>query len=267
MYATLATLWRSGAQVDIEALNPICKRDFVSPTTSGNCLCGEGEFCLCTPSLASDVIIELEDGNGTNVVFIERRDGRGLAMVGGFVRVGESAEAAAAREVKEETGLDITWLHQWCTFSAPNRDPRRHTAALVFIGRARGAPRAADDAKVCTGIHDILLVHLLTVPCLCRVCVSCHLRSYRATRRRLRSTMAAVRSSAPLCWPYPGAIYALHCSQSATKCAPTVVSAYIARWHPTGRKYNRHRSLMQKSGATTGHVDGACRGGLVAFPR
>ena len=130
-------------------VNDLCRRDFVRPASVGSCLCGEKQFCLCTPSLAADVIIELEDAAGhvESVVFIERRDGRGLAMVGGFVKVGEAAEAAAEREALEETGLRLTRLRQWCTFSSPSRDPRRHTAALVHVGRARGTPRAADDAK------------------------------------------------------------------------------------------------------------------------
>ena len=74
-------------------LNSLCTRDFVEPAASGSCLCGEKEFCLCTPSLAADVI-ELEDSVGT-VRHVEsslnaRTVGRGLAMVGGFVKVGES---------------------------------------------------------------------------------------------------------------------------------------------------------------------------------
>ena len=142
-------------------VNPLCLRDFVEPTASGTCLCGEKKYCLCTPSLASDIIIELEDDTGTptHIVFIERGDGRGLAMVGGFVKVGESAEAAAAREALEETGLSVTSLRQWCLFSKPKRDPRRHTAALVFAARARGTPRAADDAK---GIRTVAIKELQT---------------------------------------------------------------------------------------------------------
>mmetsp|Transcript_42380 Transcript_42380/g.133725 ORF Transcript_42380/g.133725 Transcript_42380/m.133725 type:complete len:224 (-) Transcript_42380:748-1419(-) len=144
-------------------LNSLCTRDFVEPAASGTCLCGDKEFCLCTPSLAADVIIELEDSVGTvrHVVFIERKDGRGLAMVGGFVKVGESAEAAAAREAAEETGLEVTQLQQWCMFSEPRRDPRRHTAALVFVGRARGTPRSGDDAK---GIRVVSISDLQRAP-------------------------------------------------------------------------------------------------------
>lgn len=145
IYAVCITFWHARTP----AINALCTRDFVTPAAEGTCLCGEKQFCLCTPSLASDIIIELEDERGAvrDIVFIERKDGRGLAMVGGFVRVGESAEDAAVREALEETGLNVHHLRQWCMFSRPRRDPRRHTAALVFVARAKGIPHAHDDAK------------------------------------------------------------------------------------------------------------------------
>lgn len=157
MAVTLRHIWWT------KHLNPLCARDFVSPSARGTCLCGENEYCLCGPSLAADTIIELEDSRGdvSHLVFIERRDGRGLAMVGGFVRVGESAEDAAAREALEETGLQVHSLRQWCMFSQPERDPRRHTAAQVFVARARGKPRAADDAK---GVRVVRLAELHHAP-------------------------------------------------------------------------------------------------------
>ena len=139
--------------------NPICARDFVDPKLRGSCFSGADGYSMCTPSLAADVIIELLDARGevSSLVFIVRGDGRGLAIVGGFVRVGESAEAAAAREALEETGLTVDSVRQWCLFSAPNRDPRRYTAAQVHIATARGVPRAADDAK---GVRAIPLAEL-----------------------------------------------------------------------------------------------------------
>jgi len=133
-------------------LSKICQRDFTDTAAIGSCLCGKGEFCLCTPSLAVDAIVELVPATGvrnadTRIAFVLRGDGRGLALIGGFLQVGEAAEDGVRREVLEETGLGLAHLEQFCLFSAPDRDPRRHTAALVFIARSHGEPRAGDDAK------------------------------------------------------------------------------------------------------------------------
>ena len=46
-------------------------------------------------------------------------------------------------------------------FSRPRRDPRRHTAALVFVARARGVPKARDDAK---GVRVVPIAQLQTAP-------------------------------------------------------------------------------------------------------
>lgn len=90
-----------------------------------------------------DIIIETSDG----IVLIKRKNPpHGWAIPGGFIDYGESAEDAAMREAKEETGLNIEYLRQFHTYSAPDRDSRFHTISVVFIGRARGEPKASDDA-------------------------------------------------------------------------------------------------------------------------
>jgi 8-oxo-dGTP diphosphatase len=95
------------------------------------------------PTPTVDIIIEI----GDRIVLIKRKNPPfGWALPGGFVDYGESFEAAAGREAKEETGLDVTGLYQFHTYSDPGRDARLHTASTVFIGRADGIPVAGDDA-------------------------------------------------------------------------------------------------------------------------
>jgi asparagine synthase (glutamine-hydrolysing) len=62
------------------------------------------------------------------------------------VDYGESLEEAAVREAREETGLEVELLCQFYTYSAPDRDPRFHTITTVYIAKAKGVPRGADDA-------------------------------------------------------------------------------------------------------------------------
>jgi 8-oxo-dGTP diphosphatase len=100
------------------------------------------------PTPTTDIIIELIDRPHRPIVLIERLNPpHGWALPGGFVDYGESLETAAIREAKEEVGLDVSLIEQFHLYSAPDRDPRQHTIALVFIATATGEPIAQDDAK------------------------------------------------------------------------------------------------------------------------
>jgi len=91
------------------------------------------------------VDILIESGNG--IILIRRKNPPpGWALPGGFVDPDESAEHAAIREAREETGLALEHMRQFGVYSEPGRDPRFHTISTVFVARGAGIPAAADDA-------------------------------------------------------------------------------------------------------------------------
>ena len=105
--------------------------------------CGSEVKQYRNPFPTVDIIIESAGG----IVLIERRnEPLGWALPGGFVDYGESLESAAVREAREETSLEISELRLLGCYSDPARDDRMHTISTVYIAKAQGVPRAADDA-------------------------------------------------------------------------------------------------------------------------
>ena len=102
-----------------------------------------------TPFLSVDGIIELyKEEMFEGIVLIERLNPPlGMAIPGGFVDIGEKVEDAVVREMKEETDLDVSIRSLLGIYSDPKRDPRFHTASVVYICTAEGIPRGLDDAK------------------------------------------------------------------------------------------------------------------------
>lgn len=87
------------------------------------------------PAVTCDCVVFGFDGKQLNILLIKR----GLepykgewALPGGFVRIDESCENCAMRELKEETNMDNDYLRQFGTFSEPKRDPRERVITVAY---------------------------------------------------------------------------------------------------------------------------------------
>ncbi|MGD9816078.1 MAG: NUDIX domain-containing protein [Hyphomonadaceae bacterium] len=108
-----------------------------------------------TPLLTVDCVVF---DRADRLLLIERGDppfkGR-YALPGGFVDVGETVEAAALRELKEETGIDGKIVRLIGVYSDPKRDPRAHTASAAFLVRPRSTRvQQGSDAASAAFVQD-----------------------------------------------------------------------------------------------------------------
>src|SRR5262245_60857719 len=117
--------------------------------------CCKDNFCMITykyprPALATDVVAFTRRENQLELILIRRAEEpfkEKWALPGGFLRVGETLEACAQRELGEETGLEQGFisdmqLELFGTYSNPDRDPREHVVSIAFLGLLE--PRSRD---------------------------------------------------------------------------------------------------------------------------
>jgi 8-oxo-dGTP diphosphatase len=88
------------------------------------------------PALTVDVVIFTLRENRLQLLLIQRRElpfAEMWALPGGFVRVEESLEEAASRELEEETGVSEAYLEQLYTYGEVERDPRGRVVTVAYF--------------------------------------------------------------------------------------------------------------------------------------
>ena len=104
-------------------------------------------------ALTVDCVVFGLDDEDLKVLLIQRDQepfaGR-WALPGGFVRLDETVDQAARRELQEETGLEKVFLEQLYTFSDLERDPRERVVTVAYYALVRLSAhqvKAATDAR------------------------------------------------------------------------------------------------------------------------
>lgn len=118
-----------------------------------------------TPTITVDMVIFKKQVTTLHLLLIQRQKPpyQGCwALPGGKLDANESVEQAAARELREETGITGIALRQYHVFSEPGRDPRGHSISVAFYGFAETATEASagDDASAAAWFNLSALPHL-----------------------------------------------------------------------------------------------------------
>lgn len=105
------------------------------------------------PAVTVDCVVFGTDDKELKVLLVQRdiEPFEGCwALPGGFVHIDEGLDAAARRELQEETGLGRVYLEQLCTFGDVDRDPRGRVVSVAYYALVKLSDhrvRAATDAR------------------------------------------------------------------------------------------------------------------------
>ena len=118
-------------------------------------VCGRGLLGRWGANFAADALVVRPGAEGLEMIAVERKDNGQWAIPGGMVDGDEEAHETAARELTEETGVELDLSGATLVYRGYVDDPRNtdnawmETAALLYRVTpedGRLAPRAGDDA-------------------------------------------------------------------------------------------------------------------------
>lgn len=118
------------------------------------------------PAVTVDAVVFGLDRAGLQLLLIRRAAApfKGdWALPGGFVQMGESLDAAARRELEEETAVQPSYLEQLYTFGEPKRDPRGRVISIAYFALVKLSDHraaAASDAVQASWFAVDQLPHL-----------------------------------------------------------------------------------------------------------
>lgn len=104
------------------------------------------------PAVTTDSVVFGFDGKDLHLLLVERgaEPYKGLwALPGGFLKMDETVEEGARRELAEETNVRDLYMEQFRVFSTVDRDPRERVITVAFLALVRKSDYrviAGDDA-------------------------------------------------------------------------------------------------------------------------
>ncbi|MFB2975963.1 NUDIX hydrolase [Microseira sp. BLCC-F43] len=98
------------------------------------------------PIVGATIVPILPDGR---IVLVRRRDTGEWSLPGGIVDWGQDIPTTVARELTEETGLELVKICRLVgVYSAPDRDPRIHSIAILVEAQVQGKMQVQDTLEL-----------------------------------------------------------------------------------------------------------------------
>jgi len=101
------------------------------------------------PAVTADCVVSTHEAEPR--VLLIKRGGEPFkdcwAIPGGFMEMNETTEQCAVRELKEETNIVISDLHQIGVYSKVDRDPRGRTISVAYLA-------ITDKTQIAVGQDD-----------------------------------------------------------------------------------------------------------------